>query len=280
VKKDLGMAIAKLPAPLRVGVFLLCLLSSWLPIAVPFYLLIGDENLRTIVVMAALFLTFLGQLIFWGHWCYQKPLSFQTYRLYGLGWNRRQGVELLQGLALGFAFTFGLFSLAALLGWVELLPGSGRLWLTIAEGSLTGLGVAFAEELFFRGWLLKELEQDYTPRIALVSNGLIFAGLHFLKPLAEVIRTLPQFPALALLGFCLVVTKRHHGDRLGACVGLHGGLVWAYYIINVGKLVIYTNHVPEWVTGIDRNPLSGLLGISFLILLLMWVSRGKATRQI
>jgi membrane protease YdiL (CAAX protease family) len=226
--------------------------------------------------MAALFFTFLGQLIFWNHWCYQTPLSFQAYRVYGLGWNQRQGRELLQGLALGFTFTFGLFSLAAVLGWVELLPSTDRLWLTIAEGSLTGLGVAFAEELFFRGWLLKELEQGYGLKTALISNGLIFAGLHFLKPLSEVIRTLPQFPALALLGFCLVITKRRHGDRLAASVGLHGGLVWAYYIINVGELITYPERVPEWVTGIDGNPLSGLLGINFLILLLIWVSRGNA----
>lgn len=279
MKKDLGMAIAKLPTPLRIGVFLLCLIVNWLPIAVPIYLLIKDENSRTIVVMAALFVTFLGQLIFWVHWCYQKPLSFTAYRVYGLGWNRRQGRELLQGLALGFAFTFGLFSVEALLGWVELLPSSDRLWLTIAEGSLTGLGVAFAEELFFRGWLLTELEQGYSQQTALVSNGLIFAGLHFLKPLSEVLRTLPQFPALALLGFCLVITKRRHGDRLAASIGLHGGLVWAYYIVNVGKLVTYTDRVPQWITGIDRNPLSGLLGISFLTLLLAWVSRRSPNPQ-
>ncbi|MEB3227698.1 MAG: type II CAAX endopeptidase family protein [Synechocystis sp.] len=279
MKTNLGMAIANLPTPLRIASFLLFLLSNWLPIAVPVYLLIDDDNLRTILVMAALFVTFLGQLIFWSHWRYQTPLSLAAYQVYGLGWNRRQGRELLQGLGLGFAFTFGLFSLAALLGWVTLLSSSQRLWLTIAEGSLTGLGVAFAEELFFRGWLLKELETGYSPRVALVSNGLIFAGLHFLKPLSEVIRTLPQFPALALLGFCLVITKRRHGDRLAASVGLHGGLVWAYYIINVGGLVAYTERVPEWVTGIDRNPLSGLLGISFLVLLLLWVSRGASPPQ-
>ena len=270
---------ANLPTPLRIASFLAFLIINWLPIAIPLYFLIKDENLRTILVMTALFLTFLGQLIFWSHWCYQKPLSAQAYQVYGLGWNRRQGRELLQGLALGFGFTFGLFSLAALFGWVTLLPSSDRLWLTIAEGSLTGIGVAFAEELFFRGWLLKELEMGYAPKVALVSNGLIFAGLHFLKPLSEVIRTLPQFPALALLGFCLVVTKRRHGDRLGASVGLHGGLVWAYYIINVGELITYTGRVPDWVTGIDQNPLSGLLGISFLSLLLIWVSRGHTTSQ-
>jgi membrane protease YdiL (CAAX protease family) len=228
--------------------------------------------------MGALFLIFLGLLIFWSHWCYQTPLNIKAYKIYGLGWNRRQGKELLQGLALGFAFTLGLFILQALVGWVVLEPSGDRLWRTISEGSLTGLGVAFAEELFFRGWLLTELDQGYKPNTTLISNGLIFATLHFLKPLGEVIRTLPQFPALMILGLSLVVTKRRHGDRLGHCIGLHGGLVWAYYIINVGQLVTYNNKVPDWVTGIDKNPLSGLMGIAGLIILLWWVSRQGDSR--
>lgn len=266
-------AIIQLPTPLRMGVFILLLAIAWLPFALPLSLAIGDANLRSIVVMGILFLIFLVLLIFWSHWCYQTPLNIKAYKIYGLGWNRHQGRELLQGLGLGFAFTLGLFLLQALLGFVVLEPVGDRPWWTILEGSLTGLGVAFAEELFFRGWFLTELEQGYKANTALVSNGLIFAALHFLKPLEEVLRTLPQFPALVLLGWSLVITKRRHGDRLGHCIGLHGGLVWAYYIVNVGKLVTYTDKVPDWVTGIDKNPLSGLMGIAGLALLLWFVSR-------
>jgi membrane protease YdiL (CAAX protease family) len=251
------------------------LAAAWLPFLVPLSLAIADANLRSIVVMGTLFLIFLVVLIFWSHWCYQTPLSLKAYGVYGLGWNRRQGVELLKGLGLGFSFTFGLFVIQGLLGWATLEPAGDRLWAIILQGSLTGLGVALAEELFFRGWLLKELEQGYGPRISLGSNAIIFAVLHFLKPLGEVIRTLPQFPALVLLGLSLVVTKRRHGDRLGHCIGLHGGMVWAYYIVNVGQLVRYTEKVPAWVTGIDKNPLSGVMGIAGLCLLLWLVNQGE-----
>ena len=271
-------SITQLATPWRIGVFILLLEVAWLPFALPLSLAIGDANLRSIVVMGALFLIFLGLLIFWSHWCYKTPLNIKAYKIYGLGWNRHQGKELLQGFALGFAFTMGLFILQALFGWVVLEPTVDRLWLTILEGSLTGLGVAFAEELFFLFFLLTELDQGYKPKTALISNGLIFATLHFLKPLGEVIRTLPQFPALVLLGLSLVITKRRHGDRLGHCIGLHGGLVWAYYIVNVGKLVTYTDKVPDWVTGIDKNPLSGLMGIAGLTILLCLVSRQSNSR--
>ncbi|QUS60216.1 CPBP family intramembrane metalloprotease [Synechocystis sp. PCC 7339] len=270
-----GQAMARLAPPLRMGVFILLLALAWLPFLLPLSLAIADANLRSIVVMGILFLIFLVLLIFWSHWCYQTPLSLKAYGEYGLGWNRRQGLELLRGLGLGFGFTSGLFIIQALLGWAVLEPAGDSLWVIILQGSLTGLGVALAEELFFRGWLLKELDQGYSRGVALGSNAVIFAVLHFLKPLGEVIRTLPQFPALVLLGLSLVVTKRRHGDRLGHCIGLHGGLVWAYYIINVGQLVSYTDRVPTWVTGIDQNPLSGVMGIAGLSLLLWLVSRGQ-----
>jgi membrane protease YdiL (CAAX protease family) len=268
-------AIAQLAAPWRIGVFIVMLAAAWLPFLVPLSLAIADANLRSIVVMGILFLIFLVLLIFWSHWCYQTPLSLKAYGVYGLGWNRRQGVELLRGLGLGFSFTFGLFIIQGLLGWAVLSPAGDRLWAIILQGSLTGLGVALAEELFFRGWLLKELEQGYGNKTSLASNAIIFAVLHFLKPLGEVIRTLPQFPALVLLGLSLVVTKRRHGDRLGHSIGLHGGMVWAYYIVNVGQLVTYREKVPAWVTGIDQNPLSGVMGIAGLCLLLWLVNQGE-----
>jgi hypothetical protein len=56
-------------------------------------------------------------------------------------------------------------------------------------------------------------------------------------------------------------------------MGLHGGLVWGYYILNVGELVKYSDTVPTWITGIDRNPLAGVMGILFLILLVLWNKR-------
>lgn len=54
------------------------------------------------------------------------------------------------------------------------------------------------------------------------------------------------------------------GCGLGYPIGLHAGLIWGYYIVNVGGLSEYTGRVPEWVTGIDKNPLAGLMGLILL----------------
>jgi uncharacterized protein len=55
-----------------------------------------------------------------------------------------------------------------------------------------------------------------------------------------------------------------HTGRLWLPIGFHAGLVWSYYLLKVGELVQLTNRVPEWVTGIDGNPLAGVMGLLFL----------------
>ena len=262
---------ATYPVPLRLGIFIAVLLVCWLPIALPLYLILNyDPNLASIVTMVALFGIFLFLLKFWSDRVYGITKGFQFY---GLVWTRQNGIDWLKGIAIGLLFTFTLFFTESLFGWVQIQPSKVFLLKIILEGSLTGLGVAFAEELFFRGWLLTELEKDYSLNQSLWSNALIFATLHFLKPLGEIIRTFPQFPALVLLGIALVLAKRSHQKTLGICMGLHGGLVWGYYILNVGELVKYSDTVPTWITGIDRNPLAGVMGILFLSVLVLWNKR-------
>ncbi len=261
------------PAPQRLGIFIAFLLLFWLPFALPLYFLLrSDPNLTTIVTMSALFGVFLFLLKFWGDRVYGIKAGFNFY---GLVWTRQNGVNWLKGLSIGLLFTFSLFITESLFGWVTLQPSNTFLLKIVLEGSLTGIGVAFAEELFFRGWLLTELEQDYSLKQSLWASSLIFALLHFLKPLPEIIRTFPQFPALVLLGIILVLAKRSHQNQLGISMGIHGGLVWGYYILNVGQIIQYSGTVPDWVTGVDKNPLISIMGILFLCLLLIWVQRKK-----
>jgi hypothetical protein len=150
------------------------------------------------------------------------------------------------------------------LGWLRWQQPAIFLPQLILEGLVVALGYGLAEELLFRGWLLDELQRDYRPGVALWTNALIFAMLHFIKPLAEIVRILPQFPALVLLGLTLVWAKRCGNGRLGLPIGLHAGLICGYYIINVGQLVKYSGRVSEWIVGVDRNPLAGMMGLLFL----------------
>lgn len=243
---------------MRVIVFLVTLLVLWLPLALPLYwLLYSDADLVAIVTMAVLYLMFMGLVQWWGQNIHNHPNLLQRY---GLVKTRTNIQELFKGFSWGGGVCLGIFGLQGLFGWlIWRSPSLDFLQVTL-EGLAIAVGVGFAEELLFRGWLLDELERDYSTTSAIWISAVIFALLHFLKPLAEIWRTLPQFPALIALGLILAWAKRSHQMRLGIAIGIHAGLVWGYYLIQVGGLVEYTQSVPTWITGIDGNPLAGLMG--------------------
>ncbi|MCU0543498.1 MAG: CPBP family intramembrane metalloprotease [Oscillatoriaceae cyanobacterium Prado104] len=255
--------IGSYPFPWRVIIFLLILLAIWLPAAIPIYFLVKDSNLATILTMGLLFVEFIILLPQWGKRVYGKTNLFKSY---GLVNTKQNGIELFIGLAIGTCLTFTLFAVQGLFGFV-LWQNSQNLSRIIAEGLLSALGVGFAEELVFRGWLLDELQRDYNYRISARSNTLIFALAHFIKPVGVMLQSWPQLPGLLLLGSILIWGKRNCQNRLGLPIGLHAGLVWGYYTINVGQLVKYSGSVPDWVTGVNGNPLAGAIGLLFLSIL-------------
>lgn len=266
--------LAQRPFLVRLGCFILVLLLLWLPLAVPIYQLVADSNLESILTLVLLYVEFIFLLKLWSQQIYQRS---QTFSYYGLEFTRLNGVYVLRGLAIGLLSVLVLFSLQGLLGWLVWQQPKVFLLKIVLEGLLVSLGVGFAEELLFRGWLLDELQRDYKPAIAMWINSTLFAIAHFIKPLEAIIHTLPQFPALVLLGLTQVWGKDSCRGRLGLPIGLHGGLVWGYYIINVGELTKYSGVVPDWVTGVNNNPLQGVMGVLFMGGLSWWM-RSRSTK--
>lgn len=274
----LGVAIARQVAPLRILAFLGVLLIMWLPFAVPIQGLAWQlkSDQIPLIALGILYVEFLVLLRIWRRRLYgdARPLHHCGLEFSG------QFVKLaLQGFAIGCLGVAVLFGIELMLGWATLVPQRNLLGLAL-EGLLTAIAVGFCEELFFRGWLLTEIEQDYGAFWALVVSSGVFAVAHFIRPLAVILATWPQGLGLYLLGVSLVWAKwiphsvrygngrRHrHGFRvgsLGAPMGLHAGLVWSYYLVNVGNLIDYSPAISEWIVGIDGNPLAGLLGIALL----------------
>ncbi len=253
--------LADLPLLLRLGCFVLALVAVWLPLAGPIYLIWGTGNTVSIITMLLLYSEFVWLLRIWGKHLYQKA---HPLRYYGLEWNARFRRELLLGLVVGFLTLMTMFGLEGGLGWLTWQPPSANLGRVIVEGLAIALGVSFAEELVFRGWLLQELERDYSLPIALWVTSVLYVLLHFIRPLEAIIATWTQFLGLTIMGLSYVWARRLCRGRLSFAIGLHGGLIWSYYIINVPDLVQYSGRVPLWVTGIDNNPLAGLIGLAFL----------------
>lgn len=267
--------------------FLLVLILLWLPGLALIYVVMGNtqnladpgtKNLLSILTMGLLAIEFIALLPWWGQKVYQHP---NLYSRYGLVFTRQNGLLLLKGLAIGACFTFALFITQGLLGWLTWQSPRLSIPQLLLEGSATALGVSLAEGLFFRGWMLDELERDYTPTVSLIADVGLYALLHFLKPISVIIASFPEFPGLWLLGTVLVIAKRQHRNLLGMSIGLHAGMVWAYYVINVGNMVKYSGRVSDWITGINGNPVSGLLGLIFLGILAILMSNlsGKVDRS-
>ena len=247
---------------MRLAIFIGALSVLWLPLALPIYwLLRNDSNLASILTMVLLFIELLFLWRWWGKSVHGEK---QIYQQFGLVKSRRNITEFFQGLAIGFWLCLGLFITEALLGWIKVIDPTVSIIRVVIEGLLSATGIALAEELLFRGWLLDELQRDYGKKTCIWVTAIAYTVAHFLKPIAEIIRTAVTFPALVLLGIALVLAKGKYGDRLGICIGIHAGLVWAYYIVNVGQLIEYTDTVPVWVTGIDGNPIAGVMGLLFL----------------
>lgn len=243
----------------------------WVPIALPISHLVRDSNLATILTMPLLYAEFVLLVVLWGRFVYQQP---NLLKRYGFRQPHKTIRNLAKGLSIGLISLMLMFVAQSLFGWVTWQVPQPTFPQIFLEGAIVAIAYGVAEELLFRGWLLDELQRGYSARTALLTSSIIYAALHCIRPLQESI----QFPALIILGMILVWAKRATDGRLGLSIGLHAGLIWGYYIVNVGQLVKYSNRVPEWVTGVSRNPLAGVVGIVSLSAIALWM-RASAKRQ-
>ena len=138
----------------------------------------------------------------------------------------------------------------------------------IINSLLLTFGVGFAEELIFRGWLLEELKNQFELKKALILQSSIFSIVHigFNLPFWQMISILT---GLFLLGIFLAFLRLKNDNSLWGCIGLHGGLVGSWFLVNNGLFDI-SKDVPIWIVGpgnINTNPLGGFGGISLLFFL-------------
>ena len=133
------------------------------------------------------------------------------------------------------------------------------------------IGVGFAEELIFRGWLLEELKNQYGLKKAIIFQALVYSLVHigFDMPFWQMTSILC---GLFLLGIILSLIRMQDNNSLWGSAGLHGGLVGIWFLINNGLIEI-SKDAPIWLVGpgsINTNPLGGIYGITLLIIFLFF----------
>jgi uncharacterized protein len=203
---------------------------------------------------------------------------------------QRLGLAAGDGLAGPRGFLQGVLLAAALLVPVAavLLLGGQAQWrglpspALLANGLALLLGVGFAEELLFRGWLWGELELLLPKRRALGLQALLFALVHPWYRLPPV-TGLALLGGLTLLGLALAQLRQRQDGNLWGPIGLHGGLVGGWFVLQKGLLELQAG-APLWLVGPgqgDVNPIGGLLGwlgLGLLLLALRWRQRVAVAR--
>ena len=263
--------------------WLILLTPRWLPVFVliPVLYLIGwvKAQLLTLVGLPTSaislvgtvfsFLLFLLLMPRWVRLRWHRSRPWQTLGLRSSGSSRSLGIaSLLRGL-LWSGLLLTLVVIPLVLGHWAQWQGqtSPRL---LVDALLLLFGVGLAEELIFRGWLWEELNQLVSPRIGLICQALIFSLVHTrfnlgLWPMLGLIT------GLFLLGLVLALRRRQDHGSLWGCIGLHGGLVSGWFLLDKG-LFEFSADAPAWLIGPGGNhpnPLGGAIAIGSLALMLL-----------
>jgi uncharacterized protein len=248
---------------LKVSLFFIIWAIFWLPIAIPLAWrlkwhpskpLTGELKLPLLGTLYAI-----APFLVWG----TAKVENTTFFDYGLAWQGNFFLSTLVGLGLGISGLIAVFGIEAKLGWLQWQTENLLQLRSILLPLLAlGLWIGITEELIFRGFLLEELQQDYSIAIAAIVSSLIFALLHLVW---ERQQTLPQLPGLWLMGMVLVGARLVDNGSLGLACGLHAGWIWGLTAIDSSQLIAYTGKGRPWITGIGGQPLAGLAGLLCLI---------------
>ncbi|MAR07671.1 MAG: CPBP family intramembrane metalloprotease [Cyanobium sp. NAT70] len=206
------------------------------------------------------------------------------WRALGLSGGGREGrtpfsIALVRGLA------WALLLLSLIVG--PILLGSWGYWLgdwsilRSLNALLLALAVGLAEELIFRGWLWEELNRLLGTNAGILIQAAIFSLIHTRFNLGAG-PMLSLLCGLFLLGLILAVRRNLDRGSLWGCIGLHGGLVGGWFLLEKGLLQLSPD-VPAWIAGpggLNPNPLGSGIAITALLVLL-WIQRtafAKAAR--
>ena len=211
-------------------------------------------------------------------------VSFVLFLLLLPGWVAVRWRKVRPWKSLGFSgfltfqfwnyFLRGIVCSLSLLSLIILLAvwSSSAYWFAslslgkLINALLLGIGVGFAEELIFRGWLWGELVELIGSRRAIICQAIIFSLVHIRFDL-QFFELLVLYFGLFLLGLVLALRRIVDAGSLGGCIGMHGGLVGIWFVLQA-CFVQFPFNAPWWLLGpggLNPNPLGGLVGICALI---------------
>ncbi|WP_269616259.1 CPBP family intramembrane glutamic endopeptidase [Prochlorococcus marinus] len=231
---------------------------------------ISSSNLSIIGTIIT-YILFLCILPSWGH------IRWKTNNLWvSIGLDFKNKFQALNIFFSGFIFSFLLLSILVLVfflcGWVDRFDNIK--FTELLNAILLIVGIVVAEEIVFRGWLMEEMVLLFGLRRGIIIQSIIFSLAHYRSDIG-LLALIPFFTGLFLFG--LVLTLRRTIDRgsLWGCIGLHGGLVGIWYLIDSGMLV-FSIDTPYFLLGPSKemvNPIGSIFGITILLITIFFQRR-------
>jgi membrane protease YdiL (CAAX protease family) len=189
-----------------------------------------------------------------------KHVPFSTF---GISFNPHLFISAAIGLGIGAIGILILFGVQTAIGWIQWRSENWGKWLSASWLPLIlGIWIGFTEELVFRGFFFGQLMVATDFWFSAIGSSLVFAGLHLIWEGKE---NIPQLPGLTLMGVVLCLAFAQDDQSIGLAWGLHAGWIWMMASLDAAELLSYKQTAPEWMTGIDRKPLAGALGLLFLL---------------
>ncbi|MBW4441222.1 MAG: CPBP family intramembrane metalloprotease [Plectolyngbya sp. WJT66-NPBG17] len=254
-------AFAQTSSWVQIGFFFLIWGLAWLPIAIPISIAVKWkpfaplELQQKLPLVASLYA--ISPLILWGS-AVLKQVPFSTF---GISLDTDLFVSAGIGLGIGTIGILILFGVQTTFGWIHWRTENWGKWFAASLPTLLlGLWIGFTEELVFRGFFFGQLASDFW--VGAIVSSVIFAALHLIWEGKE---NIPQLPGLTLMGVVLCLAFVQDQNSIGLAWGLHAGWIWMISSLDAAEIVRYEEAAPEWLTGVDRKPLAGLLGLLFLL---------------
>lgn len=248
---------------IQIGFFFLAWLLLWLPVAIPIAIAVKWQPFnplklpQKLPLVASLYA--IAPLVLWGI----ARLKERPFPTFGVSWNSHLLISSAIGLGIGVIGILILFGVQTAIGWIHWKFENWQKWLVASLPTLLlGIWIGFTEEWVFRGFCFGELAIASEFWSAAIVSSLIFAVLHLVWEGSE---NVPQLPGLALMGVVLCLAFVQDQNSIGLAWGLHAGWIWMIASLDAAEILSYEETAPEWLTGIDRKPLAGILGLLFLL---------------
>ena len=230
-----------------------------------------SSNTLSIVGTIITFVLFLILLPSWGDIRWNTS---QVWLYIGLDINNK--FRIIKKFFSGFLFSSFLLLIFCLFiylcGWIESVNYIE--FGTLLNAILLVIGIVFAEEIVFRGWLMEEMILLFGLKRGIVFQAAIFSLAHYRSDIG-LLALIPFLIGLFLFGLVLTLRRIFDKGSLWGCIGLHGGLVGIWYLFDSG-MVVFSSNTPYYLLGPSRsmvNPIGSVIGITILLINIFYQRR-------